>query len=255
MIQRADYISSIKIRCTQILPSILTAPACSIMSASDQAKVIHADEDVKGAVDRVVAMEWKTDDLMSFYDKWATTYDEDLDRLPGGCRHPMLLAQAVSRFVADKQARILDVACGTGKVAFHLKRLGFSNIDALDGSDGMLNAARQQNLYCNYYLDFVDDSPIKSIEMGAYDAVVTVGSFTKGHLTAKCLKPLGLCARQGGLFILVMRKNVLEMPEFQDLEPTMMRLEQEGFWKQKHRSVDENYMGNDEGLTYVFEKL
>lgn len=221
----------------------------------DRAQLIHAEEDVKTAIDCIHDVEWRSEDLMTFYDKWAATYDEDLDRLPGGCRHPMLLAGIVPRFVQDKNARFLDVASGTGKVAFFLKKLGFSNIDALDGSDGMLDAARKENLYRNYFLDFVDDSPIKSVDAGAYDVVACAGSFARNHLTAKCLKPLALCARQQGLLIIVMRKNVLEMPEFQDFEPTMQRLEKEGFWKQKLKETLELYIGDEEGVAYVFEKL
>ena len=41
------------------------------------------------------------------------------------------------------------------------------------------------------------------------------------------------------------------------MEPTMERLEKEGFWKQKHKGVVEMYIGDEEGLAYeyVFEKL
>ena len=94
---------------------------------------------------------------------------------------------------------MLDVACSTGKVGFFLKKLGFSNIDTLDGSDGMHDVARKQHLYRNYFLDFVDDTPIKSIDSGAYDVVISAGSFTRGHLTPKCLKSMGLCVRQHSL--------------------------------------------------------
>ena len=77
-----------------------------------------------------------TDELMQVYAAWATEYDSDL--IDGhGYRAPH---DAVAGFLAlnlDKDARILDVGCGTGMVGLLLRDAGFTTIDGADLSDEM----------------------------------------------------------------------------------------------------------------------
>merc|ERR1712012_1355451 len=48
--------------------------------------------------------------------------------------------------VTDKSSRILDLACGPGNVAFILRDHGYTNIDGLDPSSGLLAAAQEKGL-------------------------------------------------------------------------------------------------------------
>lgn len=105
----------------------------------------------------------------------------------------------------------------------------------------MLNVARHHKIYNNYYLEFISDELMKTVPSGSYDAVVMTGAFTHSHLTAKCLLPIGLCLKPKGLMIVAMRAAVLEWPDFQDMEPKLAELQEQGFWKKIFKGVIENY--------------
>ena len=67
------------------------------------------------------------------------------------------------RRYVPRSARVLDAGAGTGLVGESLKRLGYSNIEALDLSLGMLEEARKKNAYSAFHqmilgetLDFPD---------------------------------------------------------------------------------------------------
>ncbi len=53
----------------------------------------------------------------------------------------------------NKNASILDVACGTGFVGEFLYEKGFQNLYGLEPSEGMASAARAKNLYKNIFVD------------------------------------------------------------------------------------------------------
>ena len=47
----------------------------------------------------------------------------------------------------DRDARIIDVACGIGVVAEDLAPHGYTNIDGLDSSKGYIEVAKSKGLY------------------------------------------------------------------------------------------------------------
>lgn len=53
----------------------------------------------------------------------------------------------------NKNASILDVACGTGFVGEFLYEKGFQNLYGLEPSEGMASAAKAKNLYKNIFVD------------------------------------------------------------------------------------------------------
>ncbi|KIW15987.1 hypothetical protein PV08_06038 [Exophiala spinifera] len=125
------------------------------------------------------------------YDEWATQYDRDLEGLDYA--FPALAAEALSRAVArsspgtadvlGKQLaglRIADAGCGTGLVGRELAHFGADNISGLDVSPGMLEVARKTGCYAE--LDEVDLSKPIARPAGSFDAVVCVGTLTRGHV-------------------------------------------------------------------------
>ena len=59
-----------------------------------------------------------------------------------------------------KDAAILDMGWGTGLIGVKLAEKGYTNIDGVDASPGILDVARQKNIYKNldelhYYLHFI----------------------------------------------------------------------------------------------------
>ena len=81
-----------------------------------------------------------------------------------------------------KEARILDIASGTGSVGLVLNRNGYANIDGLDATPEMLAIAKQNNCYTNLISSFVTKDTILPIEDKTYDAVIMAGCLLPGHI-------------------------------------------------------------------------
>lgn len=83
--------------------------------------------------------------------------------------------------------RILDAGAGTGIVGKVLQSLGYTNIDALDISQKMLDEAKKLNIYKEFICAPLSVEPIAEIETNQYDALICVGTLTVGHV-----KPVAL---------------------------------------------------------------
>ncbi len=134
------------------------------------------------------------------YDAWAPTYDEDIYatlRITGTAR----IAALLHRFTIDPAIRILDVGCGTGAAGTELHKLGFTTIDGLDLSPGMLEVARRRGIYRR--LVAADLLQPLTLAPESYDALLSAGTFTAGHVDARPLPGLLGLVRPGGLFTFV----------------------------------------------------
>ncbi|XP_076322005.1 methyltransferase-like protein 27 [Tachypleus tridentatus] len=73
------------------------------------------------------------------------------------------MAKEFEKLNVPKDAKLIDLAAGTGALGKELKALGYSCIDALDGTKGMLEVAKKKNIYRNlfqFFLGCEDKSPI-----------------------------------------------------------------------------------------------
>lgn len=144
------------------------------------------------------------EELMSAYAEWADHYDGDLlDEL--GYVAPALLIQLFAGHVTDAQARILDAGCGTGIVGELLSRQGFGDIDGLDYSQDMLAQAQGKGVYRR--LLQADLTRTLDIESATYDAVVSSGTFTCGHVGPEALGELVRITRPGGHVCFTVREQ------------------------------------------------
>lgn len=98
--------------------------------------------------------------------------------------------------VPKKQIRLVDAGAGTGKVAARLKEHGYTNIDALDISQDMLNVAKEKKLYQNLVCLPVEKAG-EQIGSGQYDALISSALITPGQLQASHLIDLIRLAKIG----------------------------------------------------------
>ena len=85
----------------------------------------------------------------ALYRDWAETYDDTM--LQGlGYRSPAVVARMLGEHLADRQALVLDIGCGTGLAGHKLGELGFVAIDGLDLSPEMMQVAARRNVYRNF---------------------------------------------------------------------------------------------------------
>ena len=84
-------------------------------------------------------------------------------------------------FPKDK-IKIMDAGAGTGLVGIELQKFGFSTIDALDISPGMLEEAKKKNIYKKLICAALNDQQIPEIKTGEYDVLICVGVFAIAHV-------------------------------------------------------------------------
>ncbi|MBN9417640.1 hypothetical protein ABS71_13015 [bacterium SCN 62-11] len=157
-------------------------------------------------LDRVYAAQ-SPEELRQIYAEWATSYEADLVKGMGWDK-PAKVGAVLLPYL-PVQARILDVAAGTGLMGTFLHQNGRENVSALDFSPEMLAQAARLGVYRNFYQH--DLLQPLATERGANDAVTAVGIFTEGHLGAEALPALRNLLKPAGLLAFSLR-NDLEEP-------------------------------------------
>ena len=160
------------------------------------------------------------EELAERYDQWAKSYEDDLDR-DFGWSGPLRAVEMFAKYV-PKNARILDAGAGTGLVGKLLADQGYTSLVAMDMSAGMLEEARNKNVYKEFHqmvmgerLDFLTSS---------FDAVVSVGVLTVGHAPASSLDELVRVTKPGGHVVYTLRPDLYE----------------DGGFKEKHAELGDN---------------
>ena len=140
------------------------------------------------------------------YDDWATTYDDDMISEMEYVA-PRVAAQRLAD-LAPTTGTVLDAGCGTGLVGAELHRLGFTTIDGIDLSAGMLDTAHAKGCYRN--LDTADLTARLPLDDATYDAVICVGTLTEGHVGPTALDELVRVTRPGGRVLVAILTRIWE---------------------------------------------
>jgi ubiquinone/menaquinone biosynthesis C-methylase UbiE len=144
------------------------------------------------------------DDVAALYDKWAETYDAEM--ATAGYRHPSIALALLARHVPKGNGPLLDAGAGTGLIGQWLNIIGYSNVEALDVSAGMLEVARRKNCYTAFHVLALGGAlPFAN---GAYAAVLSAGVFTSGHVGAEGLDELVRITKPGGVLVLTVKDTL-----------------------------------------------
>ncbi|XP_069176508.1 uncharacterized protein [Procambarus clarkii] len=98
--------------------------------------------------------------LIAKYDELCKIYDKI--RVYTNYRGPVITADYVAQMVPKdrrQHVRVMDIAAGTGAVGLELHKKEFTNIDALDPSEGMLNILKETGVYSLIYQEFISQDP------------------------------------------------------------------------------------------------
>ena len=162
--------------------------------------------------------------LLEQYDSWASEYDADI--AASGYRMPPVIAGLVVRHIPDTAAPILDAGSGTGILGEALHVLGYSDVTALDISEGMLKVAAGKGIYrttrqmaLGERLDFPD---------GQFSGVVAMGVLTVGHAPPASLDELVRITGPGGVIVFSM---LHQQPVESDFKRKQDDLERRGLWR------------------------
>ena len=125
------------------------------------------------------------DETRALYDAWAEVYDTELDT-ENNYQQPIRCATALAAHLPDKQARILDLGCGTGLSGLALRQTGYRHIDGCDFSPAMLRKAEATQAYTRLFSADLNQPPLDAAD-ASYDAVTAVGVFSFGHVVPDAL--------------------------------------------------------------------
>ena len=117
-----------------------------------------------------------------------------------GYKGHILCVEAFDRAVSSndvypnpaKDIKILDAGAGTGGIGEMLKAREYTNVDALDISQEMLNVAASKNLYKKLICAPLSDTHMKEIETAEYDVVLCGGVIVYGQVKPGAIEQ---CAR------------------------------------------------------------
>lgn len=98
---------------------------------------------------------------------------------------------------AKSNIRIIDAGAGNGLVGAALAKLGYTNIDALDISQEMLNEAAKKKVYTKFICAPLNEQRIPEIETGAYHALICIGTMVDSHVKAAALDEMSSMVRAG----------------------------------------------------------
>ena len=183
------------------------------------------------------------------FDLWAETYESDEQFFD--CNLHIKFVDFLEKIVTreNKNIRslaILDLGAGTGLVGQELRERGHAGpIDALDGSEQMLNLARRKEVYQRTFYHIVrpnkklPDDVISSF----YDVVTVCGSMHQTCITADCIYQYINCVQINGLIVFSVRiPSTWDMFEYRvEVEKECFSLEEQGYWKLVELELCKNY--------------
>jgi len=141
-----------------------------------------------------------TAEATALYDDWAARYDHDVFEVlgvTGSSRVADLLAERVG----DRSVEVVDLGCGTGGVGRRLRELGFDDLTGLDLSRAMLAVARSTGAYRSLAVTDLTDADELGTRTQRFDAAVSAGTFTTGHVTADAVPGILGLLRPGATFV------------------------------------------------------
>ena len=144
------------------------------------------------------------EDNKELYAKWAATYESDFVA-NAGYQHPKVISELFHREVPEVQT-VIDIGAGTGLVGKYLKTFRPDiTIDGIDISPEMLAEAAKKNVYRNLYERDLSQKVINT--SAPYDALITIGTFTHGHLGPDALLNIFPLVKPSGHFVIAVNEK------------------------------------------------
>merc|ERR1712123_549311 len=165
-------------------------------------------------------------------------------------------AEAFLKLGLNHNVSILDLAAGTGLLGREIASHGYTIIDGVDSSLGMLGKARKQDIYKNYIhatVDYLGSIPVND---DSYDAIVCSNGFAPGQIYPSSLHELLRVLRPGGYILITMKDGYqAQSHRFAMMDTKINDLVQQ---KQVELTIGpvvfKNFMLNSDGRFYMLRK-
>ena len=191
---------------------------------SNSAKEQEINEEAVHNITSAHDLSGNVDELSAHYSDWAGTYDDDVSS--HGYTGPAYIAKLGAKLLkgmadrhpgaAKKDVRILDAGCGTGLVGVELEKLGFPKIYGCDLSQEMVDKAEGTGTYRELHGDINLEEPVTCFGDTRFDAILSCGVFTLGHVPPEALLNLVPLLSEDGVIVLSTRQRYTSEHRFED---------------------------------------
>jgi predicted TPR repeat methyltransferase len=201
------------------------------------------------AIDAALRLDGDPRQVKQYYADWAHRYNRDVGA--ADYSGPAIAARLLQRHLPDRGSRILDAGCGTGLVGVELRTLGYLDIDGFDLSPEMADLSTATGAYRRVVGDIdmmraIDDYPHSS-----YDALLSIGVFTLGHVPPRALAVLLQLTCAGGLLVISTRSHYYEQTDYQQQVDSLL---ESGRMLQLQVIRDAPYNHDGDAHYWVFRK-
>ncbi|SNS56349.1 class I SAM-dependent DNA methyltransferase [Antarctobacter heliothermus] len=185
------------------------------------------------------------DETRDLYDAWAATYEQSVEG--EGYATPRRCAEALHATLGQAEAPVLDFGCGTGLSGIALRLAGFTTLDGVDLSPGMLQQARDKAIY-RTLTPIRPDDPVPA----GYAAIAAIGVIGAGAAPLAALDRIFEALAPGAQCVFSFNDHTLEDPSFEALVNSRIA---EGLIRQLFREHGDHLPGkNMKSTVYVIEK-
>ena len=159
--------------------------------------------------------------ILAFYENWAENYDPDVGALGDDYQATTTMVSFFANLDLDglglsgTDITILDAGCGTGLVGVALASAGYTIIDGVDLSPGMVEKAKRRGVYRELVGGFDLGDPPEQRWRQAADVVFVCGVFTVGHASPDLVGSCADLVRPGGLLVITTRKAYFDGSGYQ----------------------------------------
>ncbi len=145
-------------------------------------------------------------DVKRLYSRWADTFEKGFLVEHGYVYHEHVVEEFVRRADLEPTEAVLDVGCGTGVGGVELRQRGPWPIDGLDLSPEMLakSADKVGDDGTPIYRQLFEANVLEPLNFGNdhYGGMISIGTFTHGHVGPDAIDQLVSLVRPGGLLSL-----------------------------------------------------
>ena len=202
------------------------------------------------AIDAALHLDGDPQRVKEFYEDWAKNYN--VDTTGSDYTGPAIAAKLLAEFLPDKSTTLLDAGCGTGLVGIELHALGYGSIDGFDLSDLMAEQAAATGNYQQVQGSVDMMRATEKYPDAAYNALLSVGVFTLGHVPPEALKVLLKLTRSDGLLLISTRTQYYDQTNFQQLVDDLIETGQVELLRLLR---DAPYSIDGDGHYWVFKKI
>ncbi|RWS04744.1 malonyl-[acyl-carrier protein] O-methyltransferase-like protein [Dinothrombium tinctorium] len=218
---------------------------------------------INNFIEDILYVDRSVEETMKIYSEWARNYNEHAEH-GQFINMPKLLAREFGKLNLPKNVRILDVGAGTGLLGTFLHEIGYENIDALDGSQEMLDRAKSLNgVYRNFINALVKVGQRLPIEDKTYDVALMSAVVCPSHISVEAYGEIVRIVKSGGVIGWIKRVNEAfskNSNEYRNgaYENLLKKYEINGLWTPINSycpAVIENLMAGTNGEIYFMRVI